>query len=753
MLTRTSSLLLAILSLTLAPRTTAQDDLRVMSFNIRYGTAQDGDDAWAHRTQRVTDTIARFRPDILGMQEVLAFQLEFLQQAFPEYVAIGIGRDGERRGEFSPLLVARARFEVRASGTFWLSETPEVVASKGWDAALPRICTWARLREKATARELLVFNTHFDHRGSRARHESARLLAERWNDDASLPRILMGDLNAGEDSAPLDALRAAGMRDAFRIVHPEARVVGTFNGFRGTRTGAKIDHILIDARFDVRSARIDRHHEDSRYPSDHFPVTATLRLEAEGETVRAPLLTGPFEVLAANPVLPELGSDRQEVVDHAVFQAADGSWQLWACIRHTQVGRLLYRWNARTFEQRPYDPVGIAMRADARFGESLDDWGGQEWIQAPHVIRHDGAFDMVYGGHRSENGACQICLATSRDGLAFTRRRDEHGHSRVFVGPGEARDPMVIRDGDRWIAYYAGHDEGHRAPCKVYARTSNDLVRWSEPIVVNFGGSAGHGNWSAECPFVVQRDGAFYLLRTSSYRVPLTHVYRSKDPLDFGRDDDSKKVGTIAVAAPEIVRHEASEWITSVHEPKRGVQIAPLGWRRASEVPGTAAFLARFEGLFDFESGTLEGWQLEGDAFAQQPTFAEHPEVRGQWVGPQGNWFVGTYEARPDREAAAGTQQGDAPRGLARSPHFLLPEGRITFLVGGGDDPERAFVRLVTERDGQELARATGHGSNALRRVVWDVTDHAGDGAFLEIVDASSDAWGHINVDDVRIER
>jgi len=299
-----------------------------------------------------------------------------------------------------------------------------------------------------------------------------------------------------------------------------------------------------------------------------------------GERVpRRPVLDGEMWHIGNNPDLGVLNGESQEVVDHAIFRSSDGRWHLWACIRSTGIGRLLYGWEGDSIDRPGWDKCGVAMRASHEYGESLADWNGEEWIQAPHVIVHDGCYYMFYGGHRSETGECQICLATSDDGRQFCRYRDGQGKSRLFVGPGEARDPMVIRVGDLYHCYYTGHDTGQRAPCKIYCRTSRDLIHWSDYVTVNYGGSGGDGPWSAECPHVVSLDGYYYLFRTSRYQPPaVTHVYRSDDPVDFGRGNDTKKVATIRVAAPEIVMDGGDYYISSVEDLRGGVQVSRLRW-------------------------------------------------------------------------------------------------------------------------------------------------------------------------------
>lgn len=292
-----------------------------------------------------------------------------------------------------------------------------------------------------------------------------------------------------------------------------------------------------------------------------------------------PTLTGRKWYMTGNPDLGPLGSPEQEVVDHAIFQSADKAWHVWACIRKTAIGRLLYHWEGDSLLVGLFEPQGVAMRACRRYGESVLDVNGQEWIQAPFVFIENETYYMFYGGHSTETGECQICLATSSDGREFHRHLDESGRSRLFVGPGEARDPMVIKVFDHYLCYYSGHDPGRRQPCKIYCRRSPDLLRWSEPQAVNYGGVAGSGPWSAECPFVVVLDGFYYLFRTCRYSSPaLTYVYCSTDPWDFGLDDDSCLVTSLPVAAPEVVQYNDRYYISTVEDLQGGIQLAELVW-------------------------------------------------------------------------------------------------------------------------------------------------------------------------------
>jgi endonuclease/exonuclease/phosphatase family metal-dependent hydrolase len=261
-----------------------------MSFNIRYGTARDGEDSWPFRRDLVVRVIRDFDPAVLGVQEALRGQLDELDSALPGYGEIGVGRDdGKEAGEYAALLFREDRLEPLESGTFWLSDTPEVAGSMSWGNRITRIATWARLRDRLTGDTVLVSNLHLDHESQPSRERSAVLLAE-WlaRDRGGHRLIVLGDFNSGEANpayrfligkaeAPYGSHPSPRLRDAFREVHPDEDVVGTFNAFRGDSTGEKIDHILLAGGWTVLDAAIVRTRAGKRYPSDHFPVTAVLR--------------------------------------------------------------------------------------------------------------------------------------------------------------------------------------------------------------------------------------------------------------------------------------------------------------------------------------------------------------------------------------------------------------------------------------------------------------------------------------------
>jgi endonuclease/exonuclease/phosphatase family metal-dependent hydrolase len=251
----------------------AGDDLRLMTFNIRYGSADDGLNSWPNRRDLVADIVTRHAPDVLAIQEGLAFQLDELSDVLDDYRKLGQHRDGGLEGEFSGLYVNERRVRVTRWGEFWLSPAPDSLGSRGWDAALPRMAVWADIEMIAGGDPIRVYGTHFDHRGETARLESAHLIARHAEDGP--PAVVMGDLNAREDSHPLQVFFDLGYRSAFRMLHPESDT-GTFNGFRDPSGGARIDHILVDSRLAPHRAEILVERVDGVWPSDHFAVTAVV---------------------------------------------------------------------------------------------------------------------------------------------------------------------------------------------------------------------------------------------------------------------------------------------------------------------------------------------------------------------------------------------------------------------------------------------------------------------------------------------
>lgn len=258
--------------------------VKALSFNIRYGTADDGADSWPHRRELVFEVIEKQDPGFCGLQEALRFQIDEIRAAVPRYAEHGCGRDdGETEGEYSAILYRQDEWKLDKGETLWLSNTPKTPGSTSWGNTIPRVVTWGRFIHKKTGRELYVFNTHLDHMSQRSRVKSAEFISTLIAREAGeSPIILMGDFNAGEDNPAIEHLKRGGehggikLSDTFRMLHPNAGDVGTFNGFDGRSDGQKIDYVFADTPVTVKSATIVRTHRDSRYPSDHFPVSAEL---------------------------------------------------------------------------------------------------------------------------------------------------------------------------------------------------------------------------------------------------------------------------------------------------------------------------------------------------------------------------------------------------------------------------------------------------------------------------------------------
>jgi len=273
-------------------------ELLVMTFNIRYGSADDGDNSWDKRKDLATDVLRKHSPDVVGLQEALRSQIDDIRAALPEYGELGVGRDdGKTGGEYSAILYKKDRLTVTESGTFWLSDMPEACGSITWGNNCTRVCTWGRFVPKSPGKPFYMFNTHLDHISQYSRERSAILLSTRIRDRAQKdPVILTGDFNVGEDNLVVryfkgeQELHIAGdghsgnpvpLVDTFRTLHGDATEVGTFHSFKGSRSNAKIDYIFTLPGTKVLQAEILHDNNDNRYPSDHFPVKAAMRFSVE----------------------------------------------------------------------------------------------------------------------------------------------------------------------------------------------------------------------------------------------------------------------------------------------------------------------------------------------------------------------------------------------------------------------------------------------------------------------------------------
>ncbi len=264
----------------------AQDGLSVMTFNIRYNNPGDGENAWPHRKDRVAGLIRFHGADLIGMQEALQGQIADLDLLLPGFGWIGVGRDdGKAAGEFSPIFYRSDRLMVADWGTFWLSETPDQPGSKGWDAAITRIATWARMADQDTDTSFWVLNTHFDHRGEQARIESARLIREKVAHMAGeQPVIVMGDFNVTPESEAYrlltqpEASQVPPLIDALTVSQtPPYGPDNTWSTFFVDQpSDRRIDYVFIQNQLTVLRHGILTDQQAGRYPSDHLPVLVEI---------------------------------------------------------------------------------------------------------------------------------------------------------------------------------------------------------------------------------------------------------------------------------------------------------------------------------------------------------------------------------------------------------------------------------------------------------------------------------------------
>lgn len=261
-----------------AVRTVYETDLKVMTFNIRYGTANDGENNWKARKSLVFEVIRNNNPDLIGLQEALDFQINEILDELPGYYFIGVGRDdGKSSGEYSAILFAKDRFIVDTTETFWFSEAPDIAGSITWGGTLPRICSWGLLYDKFCNAPLYVYNVHLDHQSQESREKSTDLLINKIESGKKdFPIVLTGDFNCGEENPAIQKILASGLIDSYRLLNTKRDDEGTFNGFEGVKTGDKIDYIFVNNRFNVIKSGIDYTNKTGIYPSDHFPVTAIL---------------------------------------------------------------------------------------------------------------------------------------------------------------------------------------------------------------------------------------------------------------------------------------------------------------------------------------------------------------------------------------------------------------------------------------------------------------------------------------------
>jgi endonuclease/exonuclease/phosphatase family metal-dependent hydrolase len=253
-----------------------------MTYNIRYASPNDGKNSWDNRKTELVDLIQYYEPKFLGIQEALHHQLQYIDSNLTNYSYGGVGRDdGGHKGEFCAIFYDSSKFELKLDFTFWLSENSDSIA-KGWDAALPRICTMALFESKTNGQYIWIFNTHFDHRGKIARKESAKLILEKikYFNTENYPVILMGDFNALPEHKPIQILSKT-MSDAFTSSEKKPYgPIGTFNGFKIDEViKHRIDYVFTTNLKVLSFRHIDDKRQNNLQVSDHLPVLIEFEIE------------------------------------------------------------------------------------------------------------------------------------------------------------------------------------------------------------------------------------------------------------------------------------------------------------------------------------------------------------------------------------------------------------------------------------------------------------------------------------------
>jgi len=278
--------LLLFILLIAAARADAQQPLHVMTFNVRLNIASDSLNGWTYRKDNAASQILYYQVDLLGVQEALPDQMQDLRERLPRYKSLGGGReDGKNKGEFSAIFYDTARLQVLQSEMFWLSLTPEIPGSKSWDAAITRMVTWAKFRDKKTKKIFFAFNTHFDHIGKVARRESALMILQRAKAIAgNTPLVFTGDFNAHPTDEPIqvitDKTSPDHLTDSKELSKtPHYGPTGTFNAFKSReQSDEPIDYIFLSGKWTVLSHATISETWGGRFASDHFAVMVSLYL-------------------------------------------------------------------------------------------------------------------------------------------------------------------------------------------------------------------------------------------------------------------------------------------------------------------------------------------------------------------------------------------------------------------------------------------------------------------------------------------
>lgn len=272
-------------------------NLNIMSFNIRRGTRQDGRNHWMFRRPLVREVLNRYRPDVLGLQEALDFQISEIRAMLPGYEKVGVGNLGGGRGLHTAIFYDAFRFAVSEAGTFWFSTTPDKPRSRGWGNIIPRTCTWARLVERDSGRAFYFYNIHLDHLSRRSRKKSVVLLTRHIQERRCAdPFVLTGDFNAGEETPSIGYLKGGNrlkmesglprfnpvpLKDTLREKYPHHLQTVTYHGYRRFFFRFRFDYIFVPPSVQVQDAKIIRLQRRRCFPSDHFPLFSRIVLPAD----------------------------------------------------------------------------------------------------------------------------------------------------------------------------------------------------------------------------------------------------------------------------------------------------------------------------------------------------------------------------------------------------------------------------------------------------------------------------------------
>lgn len=347
-----------------------------------------------------------------------------------------------------------------------------------------------------------------------------------------------------------------------------------------------------------------------------------------------PAIVGPWWNVAGNPNVSPYNTSSQEPVDFAIWQDSNGMWRIWSCIRKTSYpghSRLLHGWESPNLFATNWTPTGIEWTAETSLGEAE---GG---MQAPFVFEENGVHQMFYGSWDNLN------RATSTDGENFTRLIQSDNTTNLFSSTQHARDPMVLNINGTYHLYYTEDIDGGG---RDYVRTSTNLQDWSDAKLIAYGGSAGTGRLSAECPFVYydEETSSYYLFRTQRYgESARTSIYRSDDPTYFGVGDDADNylVGRLPVAAPELFTHQGKLYMAALKPGLDGIRIAELDFL---DLPDSSPLLAsgghwqvterymKLSAQNSFEIGSVSNAQSLLNMSVGDPRIALHREFEAQQI-------------------------------------------------------------------------------------------------------------------------